>query len=501
MAITYSPAIVTDGLTFYYDAGNPRSYVGAPLTNLVPNGTTAGYPSSGSGWGTYNTNQYNSNAYFSIGTISSVSGNIVTTSGNHPLRTYDVVTPQTTGGGVTAGTMYLVRKWSNTTFSLHAHNNTQDSTTIFDTAHSNLNNDTRVSVNATSFPTMWWGSPHEPNSGIMKQIIPNGFRVEGRYHDCVRIHWYRPDGVTDGMAYGNEPSITATNTYTATFYYRAATPNAIGKRANWQRWTNGNTDNVEFTLRKNWQQFKHTFTTTQSGATYFYWFNTDMPAQSAFDISEIMLFQGSGSSREYVNSNATRANTQVVFDLGGNNTITANSVTHNSDGTFNFSGANQRLDTSIHTFGQNATWEAWIYCTNGSASAYNMFMGRYLPYFALEAGNKLYFSNSIGGAQQTIQTSATLAANNWYHAAFTTSYNGTNTTMKIYTNGVETASSSFAGAQTNENAGYTFSVGDGYAANWYRFDGKVPMVRIYNRTLTATEILRNFNAHKGRFGL
>jgi hypothetical protein len=33
------------------------------------------------------------------------------------------------------------------------------------------------------------------------------------------------------------------------------------------------------------------------------------------------------------------------------------------------------------------------------------------------------------------------------------------------------------------------------------FNGKVPMVRVYNRALTASEIQQNFNALRGRFGI
>ena len=34
-----------------------------------------------------------------------------------------------------------------------------------------------------------------------------------------------------------------------------------------------------------------------------------------------------------------------------------------------------------------------------------------------------------------------------------------------------------------------------------RFSGKIAIARIYNRALTAAEVLDNYNSHKGRFGL
>ena len=197
--------------------------------------------------------------------------------------------------------------------------------------------------------------------------------------------------------------------------------------------------------------------------------------------------------------NGTRSNTQAILDLTNNSTITASSLTYASDGTFRFGGSGQRLDTSLTTFGNNATWEA---CINGTSdvSTYNMFMGRYLPYFGFYGANSLYFSNIIGGAQQTIQTATNLTTNTWYHAVFTTSYNGTNTTMKIYTNGIETASGTFSGAQGLDGA-YNFAIGDGYNASWYRFDGRVESAKVYNRTLSATEVQQNFNALRSRYGI
>jgi hypothetical protein len=72
--------------------------------------------------------------------------------------------------------------------------------------------------------------------------------------------------------------------------------------------------------------------------------------------------------------------------------------------------------------------------------------------------------------------------------------------MKIYTNGVETATGTYAGAQYDAY-GSPFVIGDGQNASWYRFEGKVPSVKVYNRTLSQSEILQNFNALRGRYGL
>jgi len=155
MSSRYGGKIVTDGLVLCLDAHDAKSYAGEPTNNIQPNDASSRFTSSNS-WGTFNTNQYNSGQYFSIGTISSVSNNIVTTSSNHPFRTFDAVRPQTTGGGVTAGTDYFIKKLSDTTFTIHAYNSSQDGTQGYirsdgyHQVHESIATDTRISINSTN---------------------------------------------------------------------------------------------------------------------------------------------------------------------------------------------------------------------------------------------------------------------------------------------------------------------------------------------------------------
>jgi hypothetical protein len=192
-------------------------------------------------------------------------------------------------------------------------------------------------------------------------------------------------------------------------------------------------------------------------------------------------------------------------DLSGSNynSVLTNSPVYTSSGAgsyFTFDGVNDfSISSGFQTFGNNMTWEAWVYCA-GNVSTYNMFMGRYLPYFSFYAGDRLYFSNIIGGVQQTIQTAGTLSLNTWYYTAFTTSYSGSNTTMNIYTNGVLTQTGTFAGAQGQYSTGFMIGDGNnGSAGTWYPFGGRISAVKVYNRTLSAGEILQNFAASRGRY--
>jgi len=47
----------------------------------------------------------------------------------------------------------------------------------------------------------------------------------------------------------------------------------------------------------------------------------------------------------------------------------------------------------------------------------------------------------------------------------------------------------------------TGDVGNGPTSSTGYYNGRVSSVKIYNRVLTAAEVLQNYNAQKGRFGL
>lgn len=231
-------------------------------------------------------------------------------------------------------------------------------------------------------------------------------------------------------------------------------------------------------------------------ATGFYNGSDNSGATGTAIIGEMMLVAGSTAAR-FVNG--SRANTQVMFDLANNNVITANSLIHYSNNSFSFDGTTSRFTTTNSTYSANSTWEAVINCEE-SVNTFNMFMGQWPPYFSFSNGNKLLFSNRIGGTQRTIQTASNLSTSMWYHAAFVATYDSAsnNTVMTIYTNGVQTATGTFSGVPANHT---NFTIGDGRTNSWYPFKGKIDIVKKYNRELTAAEISQNFEAIRGRYGI
>jgi hypothetical protein len=350
-------------------------------------------------------------------------------------------------------------------------------------------------------------------TGTFKRIYTGTF---GGYSINSNDVVYRYDlGGTGCHYHGNSVSITAGQSATFTFDYfvssDAANYPTVNYLANFEGVVSGSAADPDPTVKGVWKTATFTSTAGSTGSCNMYLYpgacSSSFLASSGFILyrnPQVLISSTSNFTAPFTGPYGARSSTQAIKDLTGLNSVSINSLTYNSTGTsFTFNGTNNFfMVPTLQTFGNNMTWEAWVNCAE-NISTYNMFMGRYLPYFSFLYGNSLYFSNYVNGVQQTIHASGTtLSLNTWYLATFTTSYDGTNTTMKIYTNGVESATGTFTGAQSNYT-GINFMVGDGNNSNsnWYPFKGSVDNVKVYNRTLSANEILQNFNATRGRYGV
>lgn len=517
MGTTYSPSVVTNGLVMYYDMSNTqKSWRGAPVTNLLPNPTINSVPTTGSGWGTYNTNQYGSGTYFSIGTVASVSSNIVTMTAAHSLRSYDVMQPQTTGGGVTAGANYLIKKLSSTTFSLHPYNGSQDGSqgyinpaTGTHKVYDDFANDVRISINSSSFPTQWWGYPHLPNSGLVKELRVNGCSIPGiPTTDCLRLYHTRPDGVTDGMAYGVDTPVTAGVAHTVSFWTKTVNAAAVGQYISYQIYNYGVVSPAGYVFSATlgpvgvWVKQSMTFTPVNP-TCISYWFPSS--GNIIYDLAHIQFETGSVANAW---TDSSRSTTQSLLDLTGRNTFTISSLSYSNDNnnSFSFNGSSNYIslsggDITFKSTGGH-TVENWFKLDAVvSGNLYN-FIGAssinyHSWYWCVYTSRLAIWNVSPGG---WYFGSTTIQPNVWYQAVMVTNTLGTG--IQFYLNGVAEggthASYAFNSAQSGLQIGY---LGRGDAPNARYMYGSMPITIVYNRALSATEVLQNFNARRSRYNI
>jgi len=196
-------------------------------------------------------------------------------------------------------------------------------------------------------------------------------------------------------------------------------------------------------------------------------------------------------------------------DLSGNsnNGTLINGPTYGSvpTGTIIFDGSNDYVDTPIISLSTSGSISVWIYKTgNGNPDAANV-----VDFFSNVSldGTKgwavginvntskvdFYIANLTGYGVEDYSITL-INQNTWYNVTCT--YNGTS--KIIYINGVQ--DSIFASTVNGANTAKTWGIGS-RSVNSRCFKGYIPIAQMYNRALTAPEVLQNYNARKTRFGL
>jgi energy-coupling factor transporter ATP-binding protein EcfA2 len=139
---------------------------------------------------------------------------------------------------------------------------------------------------------------------------------------------------------------------------------------------------------------------------------------------------------------------------------------------------------------ENYTKLAWFYITN-FATSNNIISGGNTGQHAFwtAAGTKLNAGHN--GNWSTVVSTTTLSANTWYFGAVTFS---TTSGWKLYINGVQESTS----VDTTTFVG-TGDVQIGRYQTGNNYTGSISNVQIYNRVLSLSEILQNYNAQINRF--
>jgi len=224
----------------------------------------------------------------------------------------------------------------------------------------------------------------------------------------------------------------------------------------------------------------------------------------------LVLSLDAANPKSYVSGSTTWNDISRV----GNNGTLINGPTFNSGnyGSIVFDGTNDYViisNSNTLNITSTITLESWIKPTalanashgdgifskglssDGNSGVYETLM--------VQSGsfNTPFFRLRIGSSTPTYNPNTPLTLNQIYH--FVSTYDGS--TMNIYINGVQSGAGLFTPGSIQSNTQeLTLGVRYNRISDSY-FNGNVYSGKIYNRALSAAEVLQNFNSTRSRFGI
>ena len=225
-------------------------------------------------------------------------------------------------------------------------------------------------------------------------------------------------------------------------------------------------------------------------------------------VSDGLVFQLDAANLRSYSGSGNTAN-GLVSGFGGT-LVNGVGFTSSNNGSFFFDGSNDYINlpnsSNLLTFGTNPfSIEFWIYYTSESGirtilSNYSDYNTGYNTYFylgvftyqVLSMVNKVLLLGSSGNFINNT-FGADIVVNQWTHIVFTRD----GSTFICYKNGLQVSSVS----QSNNYSGVRSTKIGGGVASISTIVGNLPSMKLYNRALSATEVMQNFNAMRERYNI
>ena len=325
------------------------------------------------------------------------------------------------------------------------------------------------------------------------------------------------------------PSITVVSNETYTWNFELYSPDTITQSGNYYFDTNEYSDqfptsndasrlssshSTPATMSADtWTPFRLTVTMKDNltGAYSYDFFNMLYPA---FRNKKIyyrnMQFETKGHKSAYAGQGGIRSVSGSLIDLTGNHNINVSNLTYDSTSQIDFDGTDDRIDIGLHHLsGSDHTEEVVVY-RGSTGTQQGILSDLQYGFFGLLflANNKIRYrqmQQNPGEDPQypniNVDTPDTYGVGTYHIVGSFSSANG----FRLYVNGeLKNSNSTDLPFNLSGNRGIKhIGVYKDSAASSYNhpYDGKIYIVRCYNRELTADEISKNFNSLRHRFGL
>ena len=201
----------------------------------------------------------------------------------------------------------------------------------------------------------------------------------------------------------------------------------------------------------------------------------------------------------------------IVYDLTSNSLNgTLSNVTHTSPH-FTYNGSSSQVEiadnAALEPGSGDWTMEVWV---NQSVSGSDVVLGKFdagglasdVSYSIRTTGTAYYAQLGSGtGSGGTLYVNSTIytgTLGTWYQLVYVFTNVAANT-LQTFVNGssIGTVNHSLASVLNTSANLYIGSYNNGEHPQW--FDGKIGIVRLYNKALTSTEVLNNYNVDKWKY--
>ena len=245
-------------------------------------------------------------------------------------------------------------------------------------------------------------------------------------------------------------------------------------------------------LGDGWKHAWGTFTTNAStNRIIAYFFHYEYAVYNKMQIAGVMLTQGTQiiPPSQFIPINTTRSNTQGLLDVAGNSTLDLSNVSFDSNAQMTFDGTDDLLDVTTN-FGILSAYTFEYVAYANSSNNMPLSSRTSTAFYKYGANSWRYTHGGVGGEFYHAAASAT----GWAHWVIT--YDGG--TISVWENGVSKGTSSSSGTADFSGG---IRIGSWTSSASYTWDGTIPIMKMYNRALTAAEVKQNFQGIRNRFNL
>lgn len=214
----------------------------------------------------------------------------------------------------------------------------------------------------------------------------------------------------------------------------------------------------------------------------------------------LILYLDAGNTKSYPGFGTTWTD---ISRSRFNGTLT-NGPTFNtgSGGSIVFDGVDDLVSVNNNAALNSNIGTVSVWFKANSITGYHSLIGKHDSAFSLNGFNLFVYtsgpviSGQIKGASTTTNLPSMLISTNiWYN--YTVSFSSGDS-YSSYMNGILLGTGSLVSFTVSSQP---LRIGSSVDSFWQTFNGNIAQALLYNRALTATEVLQNYNTTRGRFGI